>query len=296
MSELVSASLRLNHKMKNKYYRLSIIFILAILAGLFIYQTAIIKVISAVIHREGSSHGVFVPFLSLYFIWLKRDIIRDIEPQFDYLGIILIVLGTIGPLFNIGNFQINFLFLIVFLAGLFFTFFGRTFFKEISFPIFFLITMTPIPEDIYETLANFTRHISFGGSLKIISLLGIPYLKDGWLIQLPNALLKVAISCSGIRYLISYVVFGIAYAWLYKDKAGSRVLIVALTIPISFFASICRLTAIFILTYTFGPRMAEHWPHIFISWIVFFFILITSLAMDQYFQKRQYVRTLAKQH
>jgi len=118
MSALVSASLRLNHKMKNKYYRLSILIILTILAGLFLYQTAIIKVISAVIHREGSSHGIFVPFLSLYFIWLKRDIIRDIEPQFDYLGIILIVLGTIGPLFNIGNFQINFLFLIVFLAYL----------------------------------------------------------------------------------------------------------------------------------------------------------------------------------
>lgn len=277
---------------KSKYYRLSIIVILTLLAGLFLYQTAIIKVFSAVIHREGSSHGVFVPFLTLYFIWLKRDIIRDIEPQFDYLGIILIVLGTILPLFNIGNFQINFLFLIVFLAGLFFTFFGRTFFKEISFPLFFLITMTPIPEDLYKTLANFTRHISFDGSLKIISLLGIPYFKEGWLVQLPNALLRVAISCSGIRYLISYFVFGLAYAWLYRDTLKSGLLIVALTIPISLFASICRLTAIFVLTYTFGPRMAEHWPHIIISWIVFFVILITSIAADQYFQKHRYARKL----
>ena len=278
------------------HYRLSILFIITILAGLFLYQTAIIKVISAVMHREGSSHGVFVPFLTLYFIWLKRDIIRDIEPQFDYLGIILIVLGTIPPLFNMGNCQINFLFLIVFLAGLFFTFFGRTFFKEISFPIFFLITMIPIPENIYETLANFTRHISFGGSLKVISLFGIPYFKEGWLIQLPNALLKVNMGCSGIRYLISYFVFGLAYAWLYRDTVKGGLIIVALTIPISLFASICRLTAIFVLTYTFGPRMAEHWPHIIISWIVFFVILITSIAADQYFQKHRYARKLAKQY
>ena len=278
------------------HYRLSILFIITILAGLFLYQTAIIKVISAVMHREGSSHGVFVPFLTLYFIWLKRDIIRDIKPQFDYLGIILIVLGTILPLFNMGSFQINFLFLIVFLAGLFFTFFGRTFFKEISFPIFFLIAMIPIPENIYETLANFTRHISFGGSLKVISLFGIPYFKEGWLIQLPNALLKVNMGCSGIRYLISYFVFGLAYAWLYRDTVKGGLIIVALTIPISLFASICRLTAIFVLTYTFGPRMAEHWPHIIISWIVFFVILITSIAADQYFQKHRYARKLAKQY
>jgi len=282
----------INHKMKETTIRLSIVIILTLLAGLFLYQAAVIEVFSAVIHREGSSHGVFVPFLSLYFIWLKRDMIRDIEPQFDYLGVVLIVIGGMVPLFHMGNFQLHFLCLIVLIAGLFFTFFGRTFFKEISFPLFFLIAMIPIPENIYETLANYLRHISTGGSLKIISLLGIPYFKQGWLIQLPNALLKVNIGCSGIRYLISYVVFGLAYAWLYRETTGGRLVIVLLTIPISLFASICRLTAIFILTYTFGPYMAEHRPHIITSWIVFFVILITSLAADQYFQKRRYARTL----
>ena len=282
--------------MKNKYYRLSIFIILNILAGLFLYQTAIIKVILAVLHRKGSSHGVFVPFLSLYFLWLIRDKLKEIELQSNYFGIIFLMAGLFFPISQIGTFHIQFIGFIVFQAGLIYVIFGKEFFQNITFPLFFLITMIPIPENIYETLANFARHISFGGSLKIISLLGIPYFKEGWLIHLPDVVLRVAISCSGIRYLISYVVFGIAYAWLYKDKAGSRVLIVALTIPISFFAGICRLTAIFILTYTFGPRMAEHWPHIFISWIVFFFILITCFAMDQYFQKRRYVRTLAKQY
>jgi exosortase len=278
--------------MKNKYYRLSIFIILAILAGMFIYKAAIIQVISAVIHREGSSHGIFVPFVSLYFIWLKRDIIRDIKPQFDYLGVTLIIIGGIVPLFHMINFQLRFLCFIVFFAGLFFTFFGRNFFKEISFPIFFLITMIPIPENVYQTLANYTRHISFNGSLKIISLLGIPYFKQGWSVQFPNAVLKVAIACSGIRYLISYFVFGIAYAWLYKTTVRRMLLIILLTIPISLFASILRLTAIFIMTDTFGPRMAEHWPHIIISWIVFFTILLASIAMDQYFQKRRYTRIL----
>ena len=134
--------------MKKTTIRLSIVIILTLLSGLFLYQTAIINVSSAVIHREGSSHGIFVPFLSLYFIWLKRDIIRAIEPRFDYLGVFLIVIGAIVPLFHMGNFQLHFLCFIVFLAGSFFTFFGRTFFKEISFPLFFLITMIPIPETI----------------------------------------------------------------------------------------------------------------------------------------------------
>ena len=295
MSVLVSVSLRLKIKMsskKSKYYRLSIIFILTTLAGLLIYKIAIIKVISAVLHREGSSHGVFVPFIALYFIWLKRDVISKIELRFDYPGIVPIVIGSIVPLFNIGNFQLHFLCFIVLIAGLFFTILGRAFFKEIFFPLFFLITMTPIPEDLYKTLANYLRHISTGGSLKIISLLGISYFREGWLVQLPNALLKINMGCSGIRYLVSYVVFGMAYAWLYRDTLKGGLLIVALTIPISLFASICRLTAIFILTNILGPHMAEYWPHVIISWTVFFVILITCLAIDQYFQKRQYERRL----
>ena len=296
MSVQVGGSLRLNHKMKNKYFRLSIFTILTTLAGFFIYQSAVTQVISAVLHREGSSHGVFVPFLSSYFLWLKRDDLKKIEPQYGYFGIVLIVLGSIVPLFNIGNFQLNFLCFIVFSAGLIYVIFGKEFFKNITFPLFFLITMIPIPENIYESMANFTRHVSFGGALKVISLLGIPYFKQGWLIQLPNALLKVATSCSGIRYLISYFVFGLAYAWLYRENTGGRLLVVALTVPVSLFASVWRLTAIFILTYNFGPRMAEHWPHIITSWIIFFLILLTCIAADQYFQKHSYAGRLSKQY
>jgi len=278
--------------MKNKYYRLFIFIILTILAGLFIYRSAIMEVFSAVIHREGSSHGVFVPFLSLYFLWLLRDKLKEIEPQYNYFGIIFLLAGLFFPITKIGTFHLQFLGFIVYTGGLIYVIFGKELFKNITFPLFFLITMIPIPKNIYESMANYTRHISFGGSLKIISLLGISYFKEGWMIQLPNALLKVATSCSGIRYLISYFVFGLAYAWLYRETTGRRLLVVALTIPVSLFASICRLTAIFILTYNFGPRMAEHWPHIFISWIVFFVILITCIAADQFFQKHRYARRL----
>jgi exosortase len=282
--------------MKTLHKRLLIIAVIALAAGFTIYRSPLASVIYSVLHREGSSHGVFVPFLAGYFLWLKSDIIRKIELRYDYAGIVLIIFGVIFPVFNIGAFQIHFLGFIVFIAGLIFTLLGRKFFKEISFPLFFLITMTPIPEVFYETLANYTRHVSFGGSLKIISLLGIPYYKEDWLIQLPNALLHVAISCSGIRYLISYVVFGLAYAWLYRNTTWGRLLIVSLTIPISLVASVLRLTAIFVMTYKIGPYWSQPRPHIFISWIVFFLMLILCIASDQYFQKRRHFRKLAKQY
>ena len=266
--------------------RLFIIFIITIFAGIFLYRTAIIEVVSAVLNREGSSHGFFIPFLSGFFIWTKRDIIRNIKPQYDFPGLPLLALGLLPPIIKFGTYHLHFIGFIFFVAGIIFTVFGRTYFKHIAFPIFFLITMTPLTGDVYIQAADYMRHITFSGSLVIISILKIPFYRDGWFIQLPNALLEVATGCSGIRYLISYFIFGLAYAYLFRTTLFGRITLVTLTIPISLTASIFRLTSIFVLTYIFGPRMSEYWPHVFISWSVFFAVLVLAIASDQLFEKR----------
>ena len=266
--------------------RIALLIFWTLLAGLFIYMNSVTSLISAVLHRQGSSHGVFVPFLSGIFLWMNHNSIREIEPRYDYLGIPVLAIGIFFPLFSIGTYHIQFLSFIVFVAGLIITHFGRNYFKEVAFPLLFLITMIPLPEHMHATLANYTRNVSFGGSSWIISLLGVPFMKEGLLIHLPNAVLKVNLGCSGIRYLISFFVFGIAYAYLYRKTTWSRLTIIAVTIPISLLASVFRLTAIFLLTYIFGAHMAEYWPHVFISWSVFFAILVLSVASDRFFQTR----------
>jgi len=266
--------------------RVALLIFWTLLAGLLLYNTAVTSLIGAVLHRQGSSHGVFVPFLSVIFFWMNRNAILKIEPRYDYLGILLLAIGIVFPLFNIGTYHLQFLSFIIFFAGLVIIHLGRKYFKAISFPLLFLITMIPLPKDIHLALANYIRNISFGGSSWIISLLGIPFMKEGLLIYLPNAVLKVNLGCSGIRYLISFFVFGIAYAYLYRKNTWSRLIIIASIFPISFIASILRLTAIFLLTYIFGPYMAEYWPHVFISWSVFFAILVLSVASDRFFHTR----------
>ena len=273
--------------MKNRHYSLLIICILALLAGLTLYRAAILDVFSAVINREGSSHGVFVPFIVAYFIWLKSDIIRALETRFDYKGIILILVGVIPLLFFNDIFQIVFMGYMVFIAGLVYTIQGKGYFLEIGFPLFFLITMVPLPLDTYIIIADWMRSITFAGSLKVLWVFGISYFREGWYLQLHNANLEIARGCSGIRYLISYFVFGLAYAWLYRSKFKSRLLIVVSTIPIAIFAGVCRLTAIFVMTHMLGPFWAQLRPHIVISWIVFALVGGLFFVSDQYYLRRK---------
>ena len=273
--------------MNTKSKRIIIFFALTILAGIIFYNDAITRIFTVVTHREGSSHGVFVPFLAAYFLWFKWNVFKKIEMKTGLPGLTLMVLGLIVPVFNIGTYHIQFISFIVFVGGTLYITMGWELFKHAAFPLFFLVTMVPISETAYEALANYSRHIAFDGSLKIISFLGIPYFKEGWLIHLHNAILEVAISCSGIRYLISYFVFGIAYAYITREKNWQRVSIVILTIPVSHFASIWRLTIIFVMTHYFGPFWSQHRPHVFLSWAVFAAVLLVTIAIDQWLLRRK---------
>ena len=272
---------------KQKQIHFLILFLMTIISGLVLYRSAIMSTIHAVLHREGSSHGVFVPFLSGYFFWMKREAIWNIKTRYDYSGIMLLVAGLFLGIADIGEYHLKFIGFIVFISGLIALFLGRDFFKETAFPLFFLITMVPLPAETHLALADFVRNITLEGAIRIISIIGIPYFRGGITVQLPNALLKVDLSCSGIRYLFSFFVFGTAYVYLYRKSNLSRLFIIALIFPISIAASISRLTSIFLLTYLFGPKMAEYWPHVFISWTVFFIVLILCLASDQFFLARK---------
>ena len=279
--------------MSNKKFKNLFILILTLIAaGILLYAEAITNIVSAVLNREGSSHGLFVPFLSAYFLWTRQRALAVATPAYDLRGLLIVAAGLLPAVIPGLSPGTQFLGFIAFAAGLVWTLFGKPVFKIAVFPIFFLITMVPIPTDLYQGMANLTRHISFGGSLMLISMLGISYVKTGWVIELSNTTLVVAMSCSGIRYLISYFVFGLAYAYLEKETRTSRVTTVLMTIPISLFASVMRLTAIFVMTQLFGPVWGEPRPHIFISWTVFFIILILTISIDQFFSNRKHKKSL----
>ncbi len=259
---------------------------LTIAIGTLFYREALISVAQAVLNRDDSSHGVFVPFLSAFFLWIKRDTLVKTELKTSLLGFPIMIAGFIPYLLKWHTFQLQAIGFIIFLSGAVLLILGKNFFKDIAFPIYFLITLIPLPDDLYLHLAETIRVVSFGGSRFILSVLGVPFFRDGNYISLHNTTLLVAISCSGIRYLVSYFVFSFAYAYLFKTALWSRVAVVISSIFISLVASIGRLSAIFILANYISPKMAEHKPHIIISWCIFFIVLFMAVGIDQHFQKK----------
>jgi exosortase len=264
--------------------RIFISFATVILLSLTIYNECLSKLIVSILHREGSSHGIFVPFISLFLLWKKREEIKKLEPEFALLPGSIIVMMSLLMLFIARYTTTNTLPALSFFlmtAGVVMAAFGKKIFQGVSFPLFFLMAMIPLPASLYTQITEWMRASSTAGSVLVAQLGGVPLTREGYFIQLPEIKLFVAKSCSGIRYLISYFVFGFAYAFLYKKTAKSRILVIIATIPISFIAGVIRLSVIFLSAYYISPVMAAPHPHILLSWFVFVGILIGLIVADR---------------
>lgn len=276
---ITAKTIRINSKI-----RILILFVILMGLGLTVYCDAMSGLIVSVLHREGSSHGVFVPFISGIVLWQRWERIRKIEPEYAPIPGAIMLAASFLILYIARGSTENALPVVSFLimaAGLIMALFGTKVFKEVSFPLFFLMTMIPLPKPVYAQIADWMRATSTSGSTWILQLSGVLFIRDGYNIHLPNVDIYVAKSCSGTRYLISYFVFGLAYAFIYKKSIRSRILVVVATIPISVIAGVLRLDIIFLSAYYIGAFMAGHLIHVFLSWFVFIFILTGAILMDR---------------
>ena len=268
-----------------------LIFLLVLLGlGVTIYAEPLYKLFVSVLQRQGSSHGIFVPFISGYILWLKIDKIREIKAQAALLpgstmvmaGCMLFYLGGNGT----GLFLPALSFLLI-AGGLILVFFGMEMFKEVSFPLIFLASMIPLPEAVYSQLADWMRQSITWPAVALTKPLGIPIHQVGYDIYLPDSHLYVAHGCSGIRYLLSYFIFGIAYAFRFKHNNRARLLVVVATVPLAIAGGVLRLWIIFTSAYYIGPVMTAHRPHVLLSWSVFTLLLVAAIAADRYVSRAQ---------
>jgi exosortase len=272
-----------------------ILFMILVGLGVTIWAEALYDLSISVIQRHGSSHGLFVPFISGYLIWLRLDTIKSIKPHGALLpGSAILLSGSLLFYFSRGGsgFSLSVLSFLLVAGGLILVLFGRRVFKEVSFPLFFLAAMIPLPTAIYSQIAEWMRYAATWGAVTLIKPLGVPLYREGFDVYLTDIHLYVAHGCSGIRYLLSYLVFGLAYAFRYKQSNKVRLAVVLVAVPLAVAGSVLRLWIMFFSAHYIGPAMVEHRPHVFLSWSVFMVLLAAAIGMDRYLSRRKFKKLI----
>lgn len=221
-------------------------------------------------------HGFLVPVFAGYVFWKQRERLAKISlkpSNFGFLvmvaAIALLLLGSLGAELFTSRFS-----MLVLVAGCVLFLGGRRFLRAIMFPLGFLILMIPIPTIIYNQITFPLQLLASRFATFWLQLINVPVLREGNLIILPNYTLEVVDACSGIRSLMTLITLAIAYGYLTERRLWVRWLLVILMVPIAIVSNAIRIMGAGLLTFHYGPSMAEGFFHEFSGWVIFVAALI----------------------
>ncbi len=230
---------------------------------------------------EDVGHGFFVPLVAGYVAWTRRQELMSMEWKPAWWGVGLMLWGILQSM--VGTLGVE-LFLqrtaiLVMLVGLLLVLGGTGLVRALAFPLLLLPFMIPIPAVIYNQitfpLQLFASRVAEG----VLSLLGIPVLRDGNVLELASQKLSVAEACSGIRSLLSLTFLSLVYAYFFDKKPWMRWALLIGVVPIAILANAARVTITGILSEEVSPELAHGFFHSLEGWIVFLIAFVMLLAL-----------------
>lgn len=240
-------------------------------AFFLLYAGLIRKLIVDWSNDPNYSHGFLIPFISVYFLWQKRNELRQVASKPSNWGMLLLLSGL--ALFLMGTLAGEYftmrISMLVVLAGVAVFAKGFPFLRAIAFPFGFLIFMIPLPYLVYDVVAFPLKMMVSKYSVDFLNLVGVPILREGNILHLPQTTLEVADACSGIRSMISLLALGAAMGYMFLDGFARRAALVCLAIPIAVLANGVRVVGTGLLAIRYGRRAAEGFFHEFAGLVIF---------------------------
>lgn len=231
---------------------------------------------------DDMSHGFFVPAVAGYIAWQRRDKILNLPFESNPLGLVLIVwgglqliLGTIGAEMFVARtaFLISLVGVLLYLGG-------TRLVRELAFPLFLLIFMIRIPAIIYKQITFPLQLFASEVAEKSLTLIGIPVLREGNILEMADHKLSVVEACSGIRSLLSLSFLSLIYAFFFDTKIWMRAALLIATIPIAVAANAFRVTLTGIVS-DWKREFAEGFFHSMEGWVVFLVAFVILIATHQ---------------
>jgi len=253
--------------------------VLGVLIGI-LYHGILANLASQWWNDPDFSHGFFIPMFSGLVIWRMRRQLLSLSPAPSWSGLLIVVgalitlvVGVLGAELFLSRSS-----LLLILAGLVVLFFGWRVFGVTLFPWAVLFLMIPIPAILYNQLTFPLQFLASKFATGLLSLAGVPVLREGNVIRLPVMSLEVVEACSGIRSLMALTSLGVVFVYFLESRLWKRVALVIATVPIAVAANALRIMGTGLLVQYWDPDKAEGFFHEFSGWVIFLFSLVMLYA------------------
>ena len=203
-----------------------------------------------------NAHGILIPPVMAWMIFaaLRRDPEKGPEASpwgFAFLlpGLFLVAVDAI-----LRTFQLGALGLVIALPGVSLLFLGTRRTRAIAIPLLLGIFMIPIPNSVATHL--YLKMITAAAVEPVLTILGIPVLREGTVLILPNATFLVADACSGFATLYAAVGVAIVLA-AYARSWPRRLLLVLSAWPLAVACNIVRVTLLVATANRYGLGLLD---------------------------------------
>ena len=271
---------------------------LAIISAIaFTYAAVLVKLSSNWWSDENYSHGLLVPFIIGYILWLQRDKLSS-EPARPSmaLGGLAVVAALFALWIGVAGAELysQRMSLVLLVAGTVIYFWGVKFLRLVWVPLALLVLAIPIPAILFNKIAFPLQLFASRCAVWSMSALGIPVLRQGNVIELKplNAIdtkkLEVVEACSGIRSLMTLVTLAVVFAYFThprsedggSGKGGTfgflrsygfwrSTILVFSAIPIAILTNASRVSGTGILAHYYGTQVADGFFHSFSGWAIY---------------------------
>ena len=248
-----------------------------VVAFALLYAQVFVDLVKNWIRDPNYSHGFAILPISAYLVWLRRDRIAAVEPNPNWLGLLLVAGSLIMLL--VGTAGVEYFLMrtsaIGVVAGAVLYVGGTRLLRVLAFPLAFSLLMIPLPAIVFYRIAFPLQLLATRFGVSVLQLAHIPVLREGNVIQLAHTTLEVAEACSGIRSLVSLFSLAVLYGYFVATRPMVRAIIAISSVPIAIVANGLRVAGTGIAANYVGPAAATGFFHTFSGWLVF----VASFAM-----------------
>ena len=232
---------------------------------------------------EEYSHGFLIIPVSLYIIWTKRDRLMFGQGATTALGFFLVVLSLLIYIFSqlsgILTLQSVSMMLFIF-SGVYYLFGAKTF-KQLLFPLLFLLFMIPIPSQIYSAMTIPLQLFVSKASVGFVKLLEVPVFLEGNIIHLPGQTLEVVQACSGLRSMTSLVTLSAVFAYFTLKTNVLRGILFVAGVPVAVLVNVIRVVMMICAFHFLNYDLTEGTLHTVFGVLIFIISLLLIFLLGR---------------
>ena len=155
--------------------------------------------------------------------------------------------------------------------------------RGLLFPLFYMFFLVPIGEEAVPVLQTLTAKMC----MVLLGWTGIPAHIDGIFITTPGGYFRVAEACSGVKFLIAMVAYGVLVANLCFKSWTRRIAFLAVCVIVPILANGLRAFGTIYIAEHSSVDFAASFDHVFYGWIFFGLVIALVMAIGwRFFDKR----------